>query len=111
MARKTKPSHQNEKEVFSEKENIEMLPDSPLLDLRDATVKKIIELAKKRGYVTSEQVNEALRSEEAASEQIENILTMLSHLGISTVEQQETETEEEKDAEEPEEEESDGGLV
>src|SRR5262249_18524939 len=83
----------------------------PLLDLSDAAVKKMIKLAKKRGYVTYEQINAVLPSEEVTSEQIEDILAMLNDMGINTVEQEETETEEEEKPEEPEEEESDGELV
>ncbi|MDP1729660.1 MAG: RNA polymerase sigma factor region1.1 domain-containing protein, partial [Devosia sp.] len=45
-------------------------PDSPLLDLSDAAVKKLIKVAKKRGYVTYEQLNAVMPSEEVNSEQI-----------------------------------------
>jgi RNA polymerase primary sigma factor len=41
-----------QKEKVPEKEGSETLPDSPLLDLSDAAVKKLIRSAKKRGYVT-----------------------------------------------------------
>src|SRR6516165_9716202 len=99
------------KDEAPEKEAAET-SDSPLLDLSDAAVRKMIKLAKKRGYVTYEQLNAVLPSEEVTSEQIEDILAMLNEMGINTVEQEETETEEEeKPAEEPEEEEGDGELV
>src|SRR5216684_3840313 len=105
MATKTKAA---------EKETPEATTDAPLplLDLSDAAVKKMIKLAKKRGYVTYEQINAVLPSEEVTSEQIEDILAMLNEMGINTVEQEETETEEEeKSREEAEEEESEGELV
>src|SRR6185312_17332357 len=44
--------------------------DSPLLDLSDAAVRKMIKTAKKRGYVTYEQLNGVLFNEEATSEKI-----------------------------------------
>jgi RNA polymerase primary sigma factor len=110
VALKTKP--QGAKEEGAEKETTES-PDSPLLDLSDAAVRKMIKLAKKRGYVTYEQLNAVLPSEEVTSEQIEDILAMLNEMGINVVESEETEQEETEEprAEEPEEEEGDGELV
>src|SRR5712691_6864991 len=66
-------------------------PDSPLplLDLSDAAVKKMIKQAKKRGYVTHEQLNAVLPSEEVSSDQIEDIYAMLNEMGINVVEQEE----------------------
>ena len=52
-------------------------PDSPLLDLSDVAVKELIRGAKKRGYVTDNQVNALLSSEEVKSEQIEDVLVQL----------------------------------
>ena len=52
-------------------------PDSPLLDLSDVAVKELIRGAKKRGYVTHNQINALLSSEEVKSEQIEDILVQL----------------------------------
>jgi RNA polymerase primary sigma factor len=88
-------------------------PDSPLLDLSDAAVRKMIKLAKKRGYVTYEQLNAVLPSEEVTSEQIEDILAMMNEMGINVVEQDDAEPEEqaEEAREEAEEEEPDGELV
>mgnify|MGYP000729916601 CR=1 FL=1 len=57
--------------------------DSPILDLSDAAVKRMIKLAKKRGYVTHEQLNEVLPSEEVTSDQIEDIYAMLNEMGIT----------------------------
>jgi RNA polymerase primary sigma factor len=52
--------------------------DGPLLDLSDAAVKRMIKVAKKRGFVTYEELNSVLPSEQVGSEQIEDILSMLS---------------------------------
>src|SRR3982074_1492065 len=109
MATKAKVK-ETEKET-PEKEAPETAEGAPLLDLSDAAVRKMIKLAKKRGYVTYEQLNAVLPSEEVTSEKIEDILAMLNEMGINTAEQEETESEEEKPAEEAEEEESDGELV
>jgi RNA polymerase primary sigma factor len=49
-----------------------------LLDLSDDAVKKMIKTSKKRGYVTMDELNAVLPSEEVTSEQIEDILSMLS---------------------------------
>src|ERR1022692_3861168 len=114
MATKTKAAQKEKKDEAPEKETPEATTDAPLplLDLSDAAVKKMIKLAKKRGYVTYEQINAVLPSEEVTSEQIEDILAMLNEMGINTVEQEETENEEEeKPAEEAEEEEASDGEV
>ncbi|MBK8086285.1 MAG: RNA polymerase sigma factor RpoD [Devosia sp.] len=66
-------------------------PDSPLLDLSDAAVKKLIKTAKKRGYVTYEELNAVLPSEEVTSEQIEDIMAMFSDMGINVVDEDEVE--------------------
>ena len=69
--------------------------DGPLLDLSDAAVKKMIKVAKKRGYVTYDELNSVLPSQEVASEQIEDILAMLSEMGINVIESEEVEEAEE----------------
>src|SRR5580704_3058867 len=89
-------------------------PDAPLplLDLSDAAVKKMIKQAKKRGYVTYEQLNAVMPSEEVTSEKIEDVLAMMSEMGINVVETEEADAEEEADPrEEAEEEESEGGEL
>jgi RNA polymerase primary sigma factor len=70
-------------------------PETPLLDLSDVAVKNFIRSAKKRGYVTHDQINVLLFSEEVKSEQIEDILARLSELGINVVETEAAELEEE----------------
>src|SRR5476651_778667 len=90
-------------------------PDSPLplLDLSDAAVKKMIKQAKKRGYVTHEQLNAVLPSEEVSSDEIEDIYAMHNEMGINVVEQEEgADDEEAKPTDEAEDDDdSDGELV
>jgi RNA polymerase primary sigma factor len=65
--------------------------DGPLLDMSDAAVKKMIKAAKARGFVTYDELNKVLPSEEFSSEQIEDTLAMLSEMGINVVENDEAE--------------------
>jgi len=65
--------------------------DGPLLDLSDDAVKKMIKAAKKRGYVTMDELNAVLPSEEVTSEQIEDTMAMLSDMGINVVEDEDAE--------------------
>jgi RNA polymerase primary sigma factor len=99
------------KEEVLEKEGPEIRPDSPLLDLSDAAIKKLIRSAKKRGYVTHVQINELLSSEEVKSEQIEDILAKLSEMGVNVVETEEAEPEDEGAGEEAESERSELGEI
>src|SRR5262249_47719054 len=87
------------KEDLPEKETPESAPDSPLLDLSDAAVKKLIRSAKKRGYVTHDQINSVLASKEVNSEQIEDVLAMFSEMGVNVVETEESSEEGEEEAE------------
>ena len=100
------------KEEAPEKD-AEGAPESPLplLDLSDAAVKKMIKQAKKRGYVTYEQLNAVMPSEEVTSEKIEDILAMLNEMGINVVETEEAEAEEEEAREKPESEEPESGEL
>src|SRR5580700_8665958 len=92
------------KEAAPETEAAGTLPDRPLLDLVDGAVKKLIRGAKKRGYVTHEQINAVLPPDEANSEQIEDLLTMFNEMGVNVVENEEAESKEEAAQEEVEEE-------
>jgi RNA polymerase primary sigma factor len=74
--------------------------DAPLLDLSDAAVKRMIKAAKARGYVTYDELNAVLPSEQVSSEQIEDTMSMLSDMGINVVEADEAE-EGEKPADAP----------
>ena len=77
----------------------EVAQDGPLLDMSDAAVKKMIKAAKSRGFVTYDELNKVLPSEEFSSEQIEDTLSMLSELGINVVENDEVEDQAEGDGE------------
>jgi RNA polymerase primary sigma factor len=84
--------------------------DGPLLDLSDAAVKRMIKLSKKRGFVTHQELNAVLPSQEVSSEQIEDILAMLSEMGINVVESDDSDPEAREEASEEEEDEG-GELV
>jgi RNA polymerase primary sigma factor len=60
--------------------------DAPLLDLSDAAVKKLIRQAKKRGFVTIDELNEVMPAQAFTSDQIEDMTAMLSDMGINVVE-------------------------
>ncbi len=68
--------------------------DGPLLDMSDSAVKKFIKAAKAKGYVTYEDLNKVLPSEEVSSDQIEDLYATLSEMGINVVESEEDEGEE-----------------
>ena len=105
MANKTKATPQKQEA----REKGPATPDAPLplLDLSDAAVTKMIKQARKRGYVTHQQLNAVIPSEEVTSEQIENILAALNEMGINVVETEEAEADEEVAGEKPESEETD----
>jgi RNA polymerase primary sigma factor len=79
--------------------------DAPLIDLNDASLKKLIARAKKRGYLTYDELNDALPQGEMSSDQIEDITSALSEMGINIVENEEA-SDDEKREEEPDEEEA-----
>src|SRR5450759_3832999 len=82
---------------------------SPLLDISDAAVKKMIKQAKNRGFVTFDQLNEVLPSDTTSPEQIEDIMSMLSDMGINVSEAEDSDSEEE--TKEEAEDETDNALV
>jgi RNA polymerase primary sigma factor len=65
--------------------------DSPLLDMSDVGVRKMITRAKQRGYVTYDELNKVLPSEKVSSEQIEDTMSMLNEMGINVIESEEQE--------------------
>ena len=97
MATKTKEKEEAETER-------ETTTDGPLLDLSDDAVKKMIKAAKKRGYVTLDELNTVLPQEEVTSDQLEDTMSMLSDMGINVVEEEETAEEAQEEAAEEEQE-------
>src|SRR6266550_7664427 len=85
-----------QKDKVPEKGGSETPPDSPLLGLSDAAVKKLIRTAKKRGYVTHDQIDSL--SKEVNSKQIEDGLAMFSEMGVNVVETEEPDEEGESES-------------
>jgi RNA polymerase primary sigma factor len=81
--------------------------DAPLLDLNDASIKKLIARAKKRGFITIDELNEALPQDQMNSEQIEDIMSAINEMGINVVENEEEAEEDEKEAQQAQEDEVD----
>jgi RNA polymerase primary sigma factor len=102
VALKEKEKEKDEAPPIGTAETIDTLDTLlPLLDLSDAAVKRLIRIAKKRGYVTHDQVKSL--SEELNSEQIEDVLAMFSEMGVNVVEHEEATDDDEKDREEADE--------
>jgi RNA polymerase primary sigma factor len=105
MAKKAAAAQAKDREKDKEKEPKEAAqpereaPDGPILDLTDAEVKKLLKKAKERGYVTYDELNSILPSEEFSSEQIEDVMAQLSEMGINVVEHEEEEDDASGDAE------------
>src|SRR6476620_3510311 len=70
-------------------------PDGPVLDMSDAAVKKLIKTAKARGFVTYDEMNEVMPSEEVCTEQTEDTTSMLSDMCINVIDTDEAEEAEE----------------
>ena len=86
MATKTKDKSANE--------------DAPLIDLNEASIKKLISKAKKKSYITYDELNEALPQDQMTSEQIEDVMSSLSEMGVNIVESdEEAEAEKERQQE------------
>src|SRR5271156_6901570 len=83
--------------------------DGPLLDLTDGAVKRMLKIAKKRGWVTHDELNAILPSEEISSDRIEDINSMLNEMGISVVDSEDAEEAEKETPETAEEEEPEAG--
>ena len=76
--------------------------DAPLIDLNDASIKKMIARAKKRGIITVDELNEALPSDQLSPDQIEDVMSALNEMGVQVVESDERSEEEEAEEGEPE---------
>jgi RNA polymerase primary sigma factor len=85
--------------------------DAPLIDLNDANIKKLIARAKKRGYITYDQLNEALPQDQMSSDQLEDVMSALNEMGVNIVENEEAgeDGEPEERADDDEQEAVDGG--
>ena len=59
--------------------------DAPLIDLNDVAIKKLLARAKKRGVITVDELNEALPQDQMSSEQIEDIMSAISEMGVNIV--------------------------
>ncbi|HWH22956.1 MAG TPA: RNA polymerase sigma factor RpoD, partial [Allosphingosinicella sp.] len=73
--------------------------DAPLIDLNEASIKKLTARAKKRGYITYDEINDALPQDQMTSEQIEDVMSAFSEMGINIVENEEADEEEDSGAE------------
>ncbi|MEQ9143714.1 MAG: RNA polymerase sigma factor RpoD [Parvibaculaceae bacterium] len=71
--------------------------DAPLLDMSNAGVKKMIKAAKAVGFVTYDELNKVLPSEEFSSEQIEDTMSMLSEMGITVIENEDADSDDKDD--------------
>ena len=78
--------------------------DAPLIDLNEASIKKMIARAKRRGVITVDELNEALPQDQYSTDQIEDIMSAISEMGVNIVESDEDGVDpEEKEADEVEE--------
>jgi RNA polymerase primary sigma factor len=68
--------------------------DAPLIDLNEASIKKLIARAKKRGVITYDELNDALPQDQMSSEQIEDIMSALNDMGVNIVENDDSDDEE-----------------
>ena len=71
----------------------------PLLDMSQAAVRKMIATAKARGYITYDELNQFMPPDQVSSEQIEDIMAMLSEMGINVTEGDDADDEPEKEEE------------
>ncbi len=68
--------------------------DAPLIDLNEASLKKLIARAKKRGYITYDELNSAMPQDQMSTDQIEDIMSSLSEMGVNIVENEEADEDE-----------------
>ncbi|MFO7855811.1 MAG: RNA polymerase sigma factor RpoD [Paracoccaceae bacterium] len=81
------------KDVDETKEDEQVEPSGPMLDMSQAAVKKMIANAKAKGYLTYDELNRVLPPEQVSSEQIEDVMSLLSEMGVNVVEEEEGEAE------------------
>ena len=73
--------------------------DAPLIDLNDVAIKKLLARAKKRGVITYDELNEALPQDQMSSEQIEDVMSAISEMGVNIVEAAEASDDDEDEKE------------
>jgi RNA polymerase primary sigma factor len=78
--------------------------DAPLIDLNDAAIKKLLARAKKRGYITYDELNAGLPQDQLTSEQIEDVMSAINEMGVNIVENDEVADDGDEPEAEPEEE-------
>src|ERR1044072_9720468 len=83
--------------------------DAPLIDLNEGSIKKLVARAKKRGYITVDQLNEMLPQDQMSSEQIEDVMAALNDMGVNVVENEEAGEDAEPEDDTPDEVDADGG--
>ena len=98
------------KEETQESRDREEGGDGPLMDAAMQAIKKVIARGRERGYLTYEELNQALPTDKVSSEQIEDVLAQLSEMGINVVEDEEAEDSDDKQKE-PEQTEQASGNV
>ena len=76
--------------------------DAPLIDLNDATIKKLLAKAKRRGFLTYDELNAALPQDQMSSEQIEDVMAAINDMGVQIVENDEAGEDGEDEQEEEE---------
>src|SRR5215204_3206724 len=77
-------------------ETLEKNDDAPLIDLNEASIKKLIAKAKRRGYITVDELNEALPQDQMSTDQIEDVMSAISEMGVNVVESDEDAADEEE---------------
>ncbi|MEM7270883.1 MAG: sigma-70 family RNA polymerase sigma factor, partial [Pseudomonadota bacterium] len=87
------------KDVNDDKDDAQRENPGPMLDISQAAVKKMIAGAKSKGYITYDELNKVLPQEQFNSEQIEDVMSMLSEMGVNVIEAEESEEGEEEGGE------------
>jgi RNA polymerase primary sigma factor len=73
----------------AKKKNKQQSEDAPLIDLNESSIKKMLAKAKRKGYITYDELNDALPSDQMSPDQIEDIQTAISEMGVQIVESDE----------------------
>ncbi len=87
------------KDIDENKEEEQTEAQGPMLDMSQAAVKKMITAAKAKGYITYDELNRVLPPEQVSSEQIEDVMSLLSEMGVNVVEEEEGEADDKAESE------------